>query len=83
MAINKRPPVYVPVDIWPALDCLSKADLMEAVWDYALFSVGDSAEDATQNPARLVDIFSRIENVAGLTATLKHARRVAARRGLR
>lgn len=38
------------------LDCLSKADLLEMVWNRATFEIGDSAEDRTLDYERLVSI---------------------------
>lgn len=56
----KRQPGYVPAAPFRVLDCLSKSDLMEVVWDYAATSIGDSAEDPSHNNARVQDILNRL-----------------------
>ena len=38
------------------LNCLSKADLLEMVWNRATFEIGDSAEDRTIDYERLVSV---------------------------
>ena len=81
-ALNKRLSAYIPRDAYPVLDTLSKVDLMELVWDFALFSVGDSAEDATHNPARVAEILNRADILGGATGTRRAARRVAIKRGV-
>jgi hypothetical protein len=50
---GKRHADYVPWDAWLALDKLSKADLMELLWDTALIltDTGGSAE-----PEQVLDI---------------------------
>ena len=61
--MSRRIAQYVPFIIRRQLDRLSKSDLMEVVWDYALFSVGDSAEDETYNQIRVEDILERLHNI--------------------
>ena len=61
--MSRRVASYVPVTVRARLDRLSKSDLMELVWDYALTSVGDSMEDASFNEARILDIQGRSDAV--------------------
>lgn len=53
---GKRHADYVPWDAWLALDKLSKADLMELLWDLALIHTG-TADTAT--PEETLDIIRR------------------------
>ena len=64
--MSRRPAFYVPPGaIRRFLNTYSKSDLMELVWDYALSSVGNSAEDPEENSARLEDIRERAEVIRG------------------
>ena len=66
--IMKRPPSYVPAGpIRDMLMHLSKADLAEMVYDYAIRTIGE--EEANQQPSRLLDELSQTH------VTLSHVRR--------
>jgi hypothetical protein len=43
MHILAQPPVLVPREYWREIESLSKAALMDVVWDYATRCVGEQA----------------------------------------
>lgn len=40
MHLNNQPPVFVPDEYWDEISKLSKAALMDMVWDYAMQNCG-------------------------------------------
>ena len=44
MRVNGKVPVLLPEDLWPVLDGISKAALMDLVWDYAVTDHGEEAD---------------------------------------
>ena len=46
MNLKNKPPVFVPVDCQPELERLSKAALMDMVWDYAAQASGSPGDPA-------------------------------------
>src|SRR5258705_5293140 len=54
MNLQNRPPVFVPREHWDEIEKLSKAALMDLVWDYAaqVAGVGDSQAVMTEFRSR-------------------------------
>lgn len=61
-ALNKEHPHNVPDEVYRALDWLPKYTLMEIVWDFVRFSVGDSGEDESPETqhTRIDEIVERV-----------------------
>jgi hypothetical protein len=45
MHIRAKPPVFVPQRFWSEIEKLSKAALMDMVWDYASRTAGDELNE--------------------------------------
>lgn len=45
MHLNAKPPVFVPQQFWREFEALSKAALMDMVWDYCVRTVGEDQGD--------------------------------------
>lgn len=43
MHLRAKPPVFVPHEYWNELEKLSKATLMDMVWDYCVRTAGEDA----------------------------------------
>lgn len=68
---GKRHADYVPFAAWMALDKLSKADLMEIAWDFALRSAGMASEATAENAYdEMVDCHKALRN-SGYQGTTK------------
>ncbi len=49
--LGKRPATYIPTAYRAQLDRLSKADLMEIAWDFAMRTVGEAVHEDSQGAA--------------------------------
>jgi len=53
--LGTKRPIFVPKDIQPDLDGLSKAALMDMAWNLASLCNGDSCDDAEATADRLYE----------------------------
>ncbi len=69
MHLNAKPPLFVPREYWGSIEKLSKAALMDIVWDYATRTVG-KGEEATG------EIFEELMQTAGIITHYRKSQEV-------
>ena len=56
MNLKNQKPVFVPFEFWPEIEKMSKAALMDMVWDYAFQIAGESPDGAMDEIRRRREI---------------------------
>jgi hypothetical protein len=63
MNLKNQPPIFIPREHWREIEQLSKAALMDMVWDYAMQVGGAGENDAAVQKATLEEFRRRREIV--------------------